>query len=92
MIRNYINLKLCKDIISNSCQETINISTISRYFSSFRTLIHFYLREFFPIIELDGPIECDEAFIGAKRRGVIGRIPPMHHTVFGFFTKLQKIK
>ena len=82
-IRNNTSLKICKDIIQNSCYDAISTSTISKYFASFRLIINMFLRENLPLLELNGPIECDEAFIGAKRRGRIGRIPPIHHTVFG---------
>ena len=40
-----------------------------------------------PFIELDGPIEIDETFIGSRRRGQIGRVPGMQEVIFGMYSR-----
>ena len=40
-----------------------------------------------PLIELEGNLEIDETFIGARRRGHIGRFPARHIVVFGIFCR-----
>ena len=64
---------------------TISLKTVYTYFDSLRTIISDYIKDYLPLIELEGAIEIDETFIGAKRRTDHGRIPKSHHTVFGNF-------
>ena len=66
--------------ILRNCARKIAKSTALKYFAVFRKMISFFLREFLPFIELPGPVELDETFIGSRR---IGRIPGRHETVFG---------
>ena len=49
----------------------------------FRYIICEYLKNHLPLITIDGVIEIDVTFLGAVRRGSIGRTPKKHHTIFG---------
>jgi hypothetical protein len=57
--------------------------TVWNYYAYFREMIKVCLTLYMPVIELPGPVEIDETFIGAIRRGNHGRIPGRHLTVFG---------
>ena len=46
-------------------------------------MISCYLQKFLPLLELPGPVEIDETYIGTRRRGYHGRIPAQKATVFG---------
>jgi hypothetical protein len=58
---------------------------IMEYFSFFREIMSSYLKTRLPLITYSGTWEIDETYIGAPKRGYIGRIPKRHHTVFGTF-------
>ena len=91
LIRFYlrgVDIKTTKWLIEE-VSERISDSTISRYFDYFRRVVAAYLSTYLPVIQVPGPVEIDETFIGAHRRGNHGRIPGAHLTVFGKFTLLR---
>ena len=63
----------------------ISKKSLSNYFAILRKMVSVFLVEFLPMIQLPGPVEVDETFIGARRRGDHGRIPARHLVVFGIF-------
>jgi hypothetical protein len=69
--------------VLNDLTEKVSEWTIRRYFGYLRKAVGMYLSAYLPIIQLPGPVEIDETFIGARRRGDHGRIPGKHLTVFG---------
>ena len=61
----------------------ISISVVYEYVQSFQIIISDNIFKYLPYISIEGPVEIDETFIGAKQRSTNGRIPKNHHTVFG---------
>ena len=61
--------------ILNNLGHQISLRSVANHFFIFRGMISAYLREFMPLLILPGPIEIDETYIGAKRRGNHGGIP-----------------
>lgn len=87
-----ILLCFCEDITASKTAilVEVNRNTVNRYFSLFRKII--FKASIEELKQLDGEVECDESYFGAKRirgkrgRGAAGKMP-----VFGLLKRNGKV-
>ena len=84
--------EMANQVLKRLINEEISVRSINRYFSSFRILVSCFMANYFPVLNLPGPVEIDETFIGRKRNHnyLHGRRPARHIPIFGIFCRTTR--